>query len=68
MVQDGSCFEMKLAISDDMLKLGCYVEPSIDIGPAMTTKVLADNGQVLHRSTYRPLTPDELLHKVGSDA
>ena len=26
------------------------------------------NGQVLHRSTYQPLTPDELLDKDESDA
>ena len=34
----------------------------------MTTKILTENGQVLHRSTYRPLTPDELLDKYGPDA
>ena len=34
----------------------------------MTTKILTENGLVLHRLTYRPLTPDELLDKNGSDA
>ena len=34
----------------------------------MTTKILTENGQVLHRSTYRPLTPDEVLDKDVSDA
>ena len=48
---------------DDVLKLGHYDGPSIDIGPAMTAKILTENGQVLHWSTYRPLTSDELLHK-----
>ena len=50
-----------------MLKLGHYLGPSIDAGPAMTTKILTENGQVLHRSMYRPLTPDELLDKGRSD-
>ena len=54
--------------SDDMMKLGCYLGPSIDINQAMTAKILTENGQVLHRSTYRLLTPDELLDKDGSDA
>ena len=50
---------------DDVLKLGHYIGPSIDVGPAMTTKILTENGQLLHRSTYRP---DELLDKDRSDA
>ena len=49
----------------DVLKLGHYLGPSIDIGPAMTTKIFTENGQVLHRSTYRPLIPEELLDKDG---
>ena len=52
---------------DDMLKLGHYLGPSIDIGPAMTANILTENGQVLHRSVYRPLNSDELLDKVWSD-
>ena len=51
-----------------MLKLGHYIGPSRDVGPAMTTEILTENGQVLHISTYRLLTPDELLDKDGSDA
>ena len=49
-------------------KLGCYLGPSIDVDPAMTTKILTENRQVLHRSTYQPLTPDELLDRDGSDS
>ena len=45
-------------LPDIMLKLGHYLGPSIDVGPAMTTKILMENGQVLHRSTYQSLTPD----------
>ena len=33
----------------------------------MTAKILSKNGQVLHKSTYSPLTPDELLDNDGSD-
>ena len=34
----------------------------------MTAKILTQNGHVLQRSTYRPLTPDEILDKDRSDA
>ena len=40
--------------------LGRYLGPSADIGPAMTAQILKDTGWVVHRSTYRKLTPDEL--------
>ena len=53
--------------SDDVQKLGHYLGPSIDVGPAMTAKILRKNGQVLYRSTYQSLTTDELLDKEGSD-
>ena len=46
---------------DDKMILGRYLGPSIDIGPAMTAKILKANGEVLHRSTYRELTPEELV-------
>ena len=55
-------------IPDDVWKLGHYLGPSIDVSPAMTTKILTVNGQVLHMSAYRPLNSDELLDKDGSDA
>jgi hypothetical protein len=44
----------------DKQVLGRYLGPSIDIGPAMTAKILKANGSVIHTSTYRPLTPDEI--------
>ena len=43
---------------DDDLRLGHYLEPSIDISSAITNKFLSQNVHVIHRSTYRPLTPD----------
>ena len=53
---------------DDVLKLGHYLELSINISSAMTAKILTKNGQVLHRSNYKPFTPDELLDKDRSNA
>ena len=53
---------------DDVQKLGCYLGPSIDVGPTMTAKIFMENRQVLHRSMYWPLNPDELLDKDGSEA
>ena len=50
-----------------MLKLGYYLWAGIDIGPAMTAKIITENGQVLHKSIYRPLTPDESLDKEGAE-
>ena len=35
---------------NDMQKLGHYLWPCIDIGPAMTTKILMENDQMLHWS------------------
>ena len=45
---------------DDKVILGRYLGPSIDIGPALTAKILKSNGEVVHRSTYRALTPEEI--------
>ena len=52
-------------LPDDMLKLGHLFGSSIVISPAMTTKIFMENVQVLLRSTYRPLTTDVLLDKLG---
>ena len=68
MIQVGYVWDKTALFPDDMLKLGHSLGPSIDVGPTMTAKSLMENGQVLHRSTYRPLTPDELLDKDESEA
>lgn len=39
--------------------LGRWLGPSLDVGPAMTAKILKINGQILHLQTYRPLSEDE---------
>ena len=36
-----------------------YLNTSIDIGPALMEKIMKENGQVLHRSTYWALTQEE---------
>ena len=46
----------------DKLVLGRYCGPSIDVGPALTSNILKNNGQQVHRSRYRALTPDELVN------
>ncbi|KAI2510101.1 Reverse transcriptase (RNA-dependent DNA polymerase) [Fragilaria crotonensis] len=45
---------------DDKMILGRDLGPAVDIGPAMTRKVIKANGQVVYRSTVRSLTADEL--------
>ena len=40
--------------------LGRYLGPAIDVGPAMTAKILKSNGEVINRSTYRGLTDEEV--------
>ncbi len=46
---------------DDTMILGRdLVGPAIDIGPAMTRKVLKSNGKVVYRSTVQPLTLTKL--------
>lgn len=50
-----------VAFPGDPRTLGKYLGPSIDVGPAMTAKILKENGQVVDRSTLRRLTPAELI-------
>ena len=46
----------------DKLALGRYCGPSIDVEPALTSNILRNNGQKVHRSIYRALTTDELVN------
>ena len=41
-------------------QLGRWLGPAIDVGPAMCSKILKQNGQVIYVSTYRSLTEHEL--------
>ena len=52
---------------DDLQKLVHYLGPSIDVGPAMTTKILTQNRLMVHQSIYRQLTLDEIADKDRKD-
>ena len=47
---------------------GRWLGPAVDIGPAMTSKVLKSNGQVIYTSTYRALTDDEMANPEETKA
>jgi Reverse transcriptase (RNA-dependent DNA polymerase) len=49
---------------DAPMVLGRDLGPAIDIGPAMTRKILKSNGKVVYRSTVRELTPDEMADET----
>ena len=51
-----------MTFSAEKLALGRYCGPSIDVGPSLTSKIMKNNGQQFHRSTYMTLTPDELVN------
>ena len=40
--------------------LGRWLGPALDVGPAMTSKILKRNGEILFLSSYRKLTDDEM--------
>jgi hypothetical protein len=50
--------EAKFPVSK--IQLGRDLGPAIDIGPAMTRKILKKNGTVMYRSSVRSLTLDEI--------
>ncbi len=47
---------MYLDCPDEPLHLGKYLWPAIDVGPAMTAKILQHNGEVVYQNNYRPIT------------
>ena len=52
---------------DEKLHLGRYLGPSVDVGTAMTAKILKSNGEVIPRSTLRRLNQDEIDSKVHAE-
>ena len=44
---------------NDHFRLGRYLGPSIDIGPALMAMIIKKSSQVLHRSMYQTLTQDD---------
>jgi hypothetical protein len=53
-----------IAFPNKRLILGRYLEPAIDIGLALTAKILKQNGQYVCRLTLHHLTLEETLCKV----
>ena len=45
---------------DDPITLGRHLGPEVDVGTALTAKILKSNGQVTCRSACRPLSEEEL--------
>ena len=60
--------DTSISFPEYKMLLGRYLGPSFDIGPAMTAKILKENGQYVHRSTYRSLTNDELGDPLEQEA
>ncbi len=44
---------------DEPIHQGKYLGPAIDVGLAMTAKILQHNQEVVYQSIYRPLTVEE---------
>jgi hypothetical protein len=51
--------DQPVAFPDDNPVLGRYLGPAIDVGPALTAKILKANGEVVYRLTYCALTDVE---------
>ena len=54
-------YDSSVSFPKDKEVLGRWLGPSTDVGSAMTYKLLKSNGEVVYRSTVRPLTRDEVL-------
>ena len=48
-------------------ELGRYLGPAVDVGTALTAKILKANGEVVPRSTLRALSPEELANPVHQE-
>ena len=53
-------FDSAASYPEDKEKLGRYLGPATDMGPAQAAKILAGSGMIKVRSTYRHLNADEL--------
>jgi len=56
--------DTSVSFPDSKMVLGRDLGPALDIGPAMTRKVIKRNGEIVFRSTVRSLTPDEIADPV----
>ena len=54
---------------NDKEQLGRWLGPTVpEVGATMCAKILKENGNVLHRSTYRPLTKEERANEACAAA
>ena len=51
--------DTSIPFPEDKMRFGRDLGPAIDIGPAMTCKILNKKGNVIYRSTVRSLTEDD---------
>jgi hypothetical protein len=56
--------DTSISFPDSKMVLGRDLGPALDIGPAMTRKVIKRNGEIVFQSTVRSLTPDEMADPV----
>jgi hypothetical protein len=56
--------DKSILVLDSKMVLGSDLGPALDIGPAMTRKVIKRNGEIVFRSTVRSLTPGEMADPV----
>jgi len=56
--------DTSISFPDSKMVLGRNLSPALDIGPAMTRKVIKRNGEIVFRSTVRLLTPDKMGNPV----
>ncbi len=56
-----------VSFPEDLLVLTKYLGLSINVGPAMTAKILTPMGNVVHCSMYRPLTFEDPAYPVKKD-
>ena len=56
--------DTSVSFPEDYMVRGRDLGPAIDIGPAMSRKIIKQNGQIVYRSTVRSLTPDEIADPI----
>ena len=56
--------DTSVSFPEDYMVRGQDLGPAIDIGPAMSRKIIKQNGQIVYRSTVRSLTPDEIADPI----
>ena len=53
-----------VAYTEENPVLGSYLGLAIDVGPALTAKIIKANGELVNRSRYHPLMDTELVNVV----